>query len=108
MLAPNLTSLCMSSTAPNPLGGMIVDGNVLDSGMTSFVSIIPIPYVHGCTFGELATMINKEGWLPTAPGDSVAAHLRSDRGANAGLGALDDLGRHRFHLDTNLASHPHG
>lgn len=49
---------------PNPLGGKIVDGNVPDSGMTSFVGIIPVPYVHGCTFGELARIINEEGWLP--------------------------------------------
>lgn len=49
---------------PNPLGGKIVNGNVLDSGLTSFVGIIPVPYLHGCTFGELATMINGENWLP--------------------------------------------
>lgn len=49
---------------PNPLGGRIVDGNVPDSGMKSFVGIIPVPYVHGCTFGELARMINEQGWLP--------------------------------------------
>ncbi len=55
---------------PNPLGGTIVDGNVPDSGMTSFVGIIPVPYVHGCTFGELARMINEEGWLPVGA-DSV-------------------------------------
>ncbi len=56
---------------PNPLGGTIVDGNVPDSGMTSFVGIIPVPYVHGCTFGELARMINEEGWLPRGA-DSAA------------------------------------
>lgn len=58
---------------PNPLGGKIVDGNVPDSGMTSFVGIIPIPYVHGCTFGELARMTNEEGWLPRGA-DSIPRH----------------------------------
>jgi len=48
---------------PNPLGGNIVDGNVLEKGKESFVGIIPISYIHGCTFGELANMINEEIWL---------------------------------------------
>ncbi len=49
---------------PNPMSGLIVDGNVPDPGMQSFVSIIPVSYIHGCTIGELAQMINEEGWLP--------------------------------------------
>ncbi len=49
---------------PNPLGGMIVDGNIIDKGLESFVGIVPIPYVHGMTIGELAILINEEGWLP--------------------------------------------
>jgi len=48
---------------PNPIGGLIVDGNVLDMKFKSFVGIVPIPYIHGLTIGELATMINDEGWL---------------------------------------------
>lgn len=48
---------------PNPLGGLIVDGNVLEKDKISFVGIIPIPYIHGCTIGEIAIMINEEGWL---------------------------------------------
>jgi uncharacterized protein YbbC (DUF1343 family) len=51
---------------PNPLGGKVMDGAVLDTAFTSFVGIIPIPLVHGCTLGELAQMINGEGWLPAA------------------------------------------
>ena len=49
---------------PNPLGGMIVDGNTIDKGRESFVGIVPISYIHGMTIGELAMMINQEGWLP--------------------------------------------
>ncbi|MCX7735971.1 MAG: DUF1343 domain-containing protein [Candidatus Kapabacteria bacterium] len=48
---------------PNPLGGLIVDGNVVEKGRESFVGIIPVSYIHGCTIGELAKMINGEGWL---------------------------------------------
>jgi uncharacterized protein YbbC (DUF1343 family) len=48
---------------PNPLGGKIIDGLVLDTAFTSFVGIAPIPYVHGCTLGEFALMANGEGWL---------------------------------------------
>jgi uncharacterized protein YbbC (DUF1343 family) len=48
---------------PNPLGGIIVDGNVIESEWFSFVGIVPISYIHGCTIGELALMINNEKWL---------------------------------------------
>lgn len=48
---------------PNPIGGDVVDGNVLDPAFRSFVGPAPIPYVHGLTVGELATMANGEGWL---------------------------------------------
>jgi uncharacterized protein YbbC (DUF1343 family) len=49
---------------PNPMGGLVVDGNTVDSGLISFVGIVPVSYIHGCTIGELAAMINDEGWLP--------------------------------------------
>lgn len=48
---------------PNPLGGEIIDGNLPDSAYSSLVNPIPIPYIHGCTIGEIARMINEEGWL---------------------------------------------
>ena len=48
---------------PNPIGGDVVDGNVLDPAFKSFVGPAPIPYVHGLTVGELAEMANGEGWL---------------------------------------------
>ncbi|MBI2793240.1 MAG: DUF1343 domain-containing protein [Ignavibacteria bacterium] len=48
---------------PNPLGGSIVDGSLPDSNMMSFVASIRVPYIHGMTIGELAGMINGEGWL---------------------------------------------
>ncbi|MCD8102872.1 MAG: DUF1343 domain-containing protein [Alistipes sp.] len=48
---------------PNP-NGMYVDGPVLDPKHRSFIGMHPIPVVHGMTLGELAGMINGEGWLP--------------------------------------------
>lgn len=47
---------------PNPLG-YYVDGPILDMKYKSGVGWIPVPVVHGMTLGELALMINGEGWL---------------------------------------------
>ena len=47
---------------PNPNGDYI-DGPVLQKGYESFVGMHPIPIIHGLTVGELAQMINGEGWL---------------------------------------------
>lgn len=47
---------------PNP-NGMYIDGPVKDDNIKSFVGMHPIPVVHGLTVGELATIINGEGWL---------------------------------------------
>ncbi|MDZ4701568.1 MAG: DUF1343 domain-containing protein [Rhodothermales bacterium] len=48
---------------PNPLGGVLVEGFVLEPEYTSFVGAYPIPVVHGLTVGELARMIQGEGWM---------------------------------------------
>lgn len=40
-----------------------VDGPVLDRKFASFVGLNPVPLLYGCTSGELAKMINGEGWL---------------------------------------------
>ena len=48
---------------PNPLGGNIVEGNIVEDGFQTFVSQFKIPYVYGLTCGELAKMINNEGML---------------------------------------------
>lgn len=41
---------------PNPLGGLKVDGPPLDLEHMSDVGAFRVPYVHGLTMGELATM----------------------------------------------------
>lgn len=50
---------------PNP-NGEYFDGPVLTPEFKSFVGMHPIPLVHGLTVGELALMINGEGWLANA------------------------------------------
>ena len=48
---------------PNPLGGLLVEGPVLDAGSESFVGYHPIPVRHGMTLGELAEMIRQDRGL---------------------------------------------
>lgn len=43
---------------PNPLNGIQVEGNLLDSNFASFVGRYPLPMRHGLTLGELALYIN--------------------------------------------------
>ena len=47
---------------PNP-NGFYVDGPVLDLRFKSGIGWLPIPTVHGMTLGELALLIQGEGWL---------------------------------------------
>lgn len=50
---------------PNPLGGIVVEGPVLELDYRSFVGMYPIPIRYGLTVGELALMANSEGYLPS-------------------------------------------
>jgi uncharacterized protein YbbC (DUF1343 family) len=45
---------------PNPIGGVVVEGNSLEKGHESFVGQYPIPMRHGLTVGELAKFFNRE------------------------------------------------
>ncbi len=45
---------------PNPLGGEIVEGNLLTPELYSFVGPYKIPMRHGLTMGEMARMVNHE------------------------------------------------
>jgi uncharacterized protein YbbC (DUF1343 family) len=38
---------------PNPIGGTMIQGPVLDTAFASFVGMLPVPLRHGMTFGEL-------------------------------------------------------
>jgi len=45
---------------PNPLGGLLTDGPMLEEGVRSFIGYIDVPYCHGMTIGELARYFNEE------------------------------------------------
>jgi uncharacterized protein YbbC (DUF1343 family) len=48
---------------PNPLGGAIVEGNILDPRFLSFVGGHPLPVRHGMTVGELALLFRAQRGL---------------------------------------------
>jgi uncharacterized protein YbbC (DUF1343 family) len=48
---------------PNPLGGLRIEGNIVEDEFTSFVGKYKIPYVYGLTCGELASLLNGEKML---------------------------------------------
>jgi len=45
---------------PNPIGGHLVEGNILRADCASFVGRCAIPMRHGLTLGELALLSNRE------------------------------------------------
>jgi len=45
---------------PNPIGGDIIEGPILDADKTNFVAYYPIPVRYGLTIGELAQYFNSE------------------------------------------------
>jgi uncharacterized protein YbbC (DUF1343 family) len=45
---------------PNPIGGIAIEGNVLEPAFASFVGLYPVPSRHGLTAGEIARMVRGE------------------------------------------------
>ena len=45
---------------PNPIGGQVAEGPLLEHGFESFVGGASIPLRHGLTLGELASLLNTE------------------------------------------------
>ena len=60
---------------PNPLGGEMLEGNLIRPGYTSFVGLYPVPMRHGLTLGELAALVNLRmadgGGRPTRHTDGI-------------------------------------
>ncbi len=48
---------------PNPLGGEILEGPLLDSDKKKFVGYFPLPVRYGLTIGELAQLFNAENHI---------------------------------------------
>lgn len=102
---------------PNPLGGLIVEGPVLEDPFKSFVGIDNLPMAHGMTIGELAKFFNRkigadltvvpmEGygrkmifqdtgltWVPTSPNipdlQSVFGYMATGLGEGTGIHQAD-------------------
>jgi uncharacterized protein YbbC (DUF1343 family) len=45
---------CVVLDRPNPITGTMIEGNIGDEALRSFVGTIPVPQRHGLTVGELA------------------------------------------------------
>ncbi|MGI6553607.1 MAG: exo-beta-N-acetylmuramidase NamZ domain-containing protein [Bacillota bacterium] len=102
---------------PNPLGGIIVEGPVLEDPFISFVGVDNLPMAHGMTAGELALFFNRkigadlkvipmEGyhremifqdtglpWVPTSPNipdlDSAFGYMATGLGEGTGIYQAD-------------------
>lgn len=98
---------------PNPVGGTIVEGPVLEDKFKSFVGVDNLPMAHGMTIGELALYFNRnigaqvtvvpmEGytrkmiwqdtglpWVPTSPNipdiQSVFGYMATGLGEGTGI-----------------------
>ncbi len=93
-------ALCMEAAAaqrirlvvldrPNPVGGLAVEGPVLDTALRSFVGLLPVPVRHGMTIGELARAAAGERWIRGA--DSLDLHVVPMRGWKRAM-FYDDTG----------------
>ncbi len=71
---------------PNPIGGLAVEGPVLEPGFESFVGLFPIPMRHGMTIGELARLFNEHF--------AIGADLR--------IVTMEGWSRSMFHDETGL------
>jgi uncharacterized protein YbbC (DUF1343 family) len=71
---------------PNPVGGVAVEGPVLEESCTSFVGEYPIPLRHGMTIGELAMLFNEHFGI----------------GAKVEVVRMQDWSRSSYHDETGL------
>jgi len=55
---------------PNPIGGAVVEGTVLDPDFASFVGLYPLPTRHGMTLAEIGGYLNAR-FFPKAQVDKV-------------------------------------
>ena len=63
---------------PNPVGGLKIEGNLVEDDCISFVSQFKIPYLYALTCGELALMLNGEKMLKD--GEQCNLHIVKMKG----------------------------
>ena len=71
---------------PNPIGGLAIEGPVLEPGFESFVGLFPVPMRHGMTIGELARLFNDQFGI----------------GANLSIVTMEGWSRLMFYDETGL------
>lgn len=64
---------------PNPLGGLVVQGPVLEPEFSSIVGRHPIPIRHGLTIGELAGLIQSQNWDSTGKAEIEIIRMKGWR-----------------------------
>jgi uncharacterized protein YbbC (DUF1343 family) len=102
---------------PNPVGGVIVEGPILEDALETFVGVDNLPMAHGMTVGEVARFFNREicadltvvpmegytrdmiwqhtglQWVPTSPNipdiQSVFGYMATGLGEGTGVGQQD-------------------
>ncbi len=102
---------------PNPVGGVIVEGPVMEDECQTFVGVDNLPMAHGMTICELASFYNREigadlalvpmsgyyremifqdtglNWVPTSPNipdiDAAFCYMATGLGEGTGIGASD-------------------
>ena len=77
---------------PNPVGGLGVEGPVLEPEYASFVGMFPVPIRHGMTLGELARLFNQEfgiGALVDGASPQVVIDEAAARQAGASQAYID-------------------
>lgn len=67
---------------PNPLGGQIMEGNLVEPGMTSFVSAFALPVRHGLSLAELMLFELKRLGVDCSPGASQIRVFEADEWAD--------------------------
>ncbi|MEU9455534.1 DUF1343 domain-containing protein [Streptomyces sp. NPDC048277] len=73
---------------PNPLGGLVSEGPLLDPAWASFVGRAPIPVRHGLTCGELARHLNVSA-VPRAAGRAADLTVIEATGWRRAMAAED-------------------
>ncbi len=85
---------------PNPIGGVAVQGPIIDKGRESYTGYTNTPIRHGMTFGELAQYDNGESALPAS--DKAPASTVKGLHAHLTVIKMQNWTRTEYYDDTQL------